>query len=189
MDLKASESDTTALGDAPPRLMGVHHTAFRCRDAEETRAFYEDVLGLPVKAALAFETTPSSGQKRPFMHLFFELADGKYVAFFDMPDTATPEKFELKDPFDLHYAFEAESHEEMMRFQRRLHAAGVPCYGPIDHHFVQSIYFADPNGLQLEITSREPAHDAIMAEEAGKARQLIADWTKRWGRGAKDNPG
>lgn len=27
-------------------LKGIHHSAYRCRDAEETRGFYEDVLGL-----------------------------------------------------------------------------------------------------------------------------------------------
>ncbi len=182
MDLQASETAETALGDKPPRLMGIHHTAFRCRDAEETRAFYEDIMGLPVKAALAIETTPASGQAKPFVHLFFELGDGTYMAFFDQPTTATEEKFKVKDPFDLHYAFEAESHAEMMRFHARLNAAGVPCYGPIHHEFVQSIYFTDPNGLQLEITSREPGHDAYMEHEAGKARDVIAAWNKRWGR-------
>ena len=29
-------------------VRGLHHFAWRCRDCEETRRFYEDVLGLPV---------------------------------------------------------------------------------------------------------------------------------------------
>ena len=40
----------------PPRITGIHHSAYRCRDAAETRAFYEGVLGLEVAAALAFDT-------------------------------------------------------------------------------------------------------------------------------------
>jgi catechol 2,3-dioxygenase-like lactoylglutathione lyase family enzyme len=44
---------------AAPGIRGVHHSAFRCRDAEETRRFYEDVLGLPLKAALTFEKDPA----------------------------------------------------------------------------------------------------------------------------------
>ena len=27
-------------------IKGLHHNAYRCRDSEETRAFYEDFLGL-----------------------------------------------------------------------------------------------------------------------------------------------
>ena len=35
-----------------PRLKHLHHVAFRCRDAEETRRFYEDLLGLKLAAGL-----------------------------------------------------------------------------------------------------------------------------------------
>jgi len=29
-------------------IKGLHHWAYRCRDAEEIRHFYEDILGLPL---------------------------------------------------------------------------------------------------------------------------------------------
>ena len=164
---------------ALPALKGVHHAAYRCRDAEETRKFYEDILGLPLKAALVFEEEPGSGRPLPYMHLFFELRDGNFVAFFDVPDGAHSGKFKMKWGMDLHYAMEATSHDEMMAFKGRLDAAGVPCFGPIDHHFVQSIYFYDPNGINVEITCRDSKHDEIMASEAVNARQIIADWTVR----------
>jgi catechol-2,3-dioxygenase len=63
----------------------------------------------------------------------------------------------------------------------------VPCFGPIDHHFVHSIYFYDPNGINVEITCRDTKHDAIMAEEATSARQIIADWTARTASQKADN--
>jgi catechol-2,3-dioxygenase len=66
-----------------------------------------------------------------------------------------------------------------MGFKARLDQAGVPCFGPIDHHFVHSIYFYDPNGINVEITCRDEKHDAIMAGEAANAGQIIADWTAR----------
>ncbi|MFZ5669837.1 MAG: VOC family protein [Pseudomonadota bacterium] len=172
-------AETKIEAEAPPKLKGVHHSAFRCRDAEETRAFYEDVLGLPVRAALAFDQVPGSGEENPYMHLFFELGDGNYIAFFDVPRGASEDRFALKDGMDLHFAMEAESHDEMMRFRKRLKAAGVPVFGPIDHHFCHSIYFHDPNGLALEITCRDAAHDRIMAEEAARARDVIAAWSAR----------
>ena len=58
-------------------------------------------------------------------------------------------------------------------------AAGIPCFGPIDHHFVKSLYMWDPNGLQVEITARDPQHDPILAHEAGLARAVLRDWTAR----------
>lgn len=160
-------------------LKGVHHTAFRCRDAEETRTFYQDVLGLPLAAAMVFEEEPGTGKPSPYMHLFFELADGNYVAFFDEPANAQDGKFKMKHGFDLHFAMEVESEDALRAYKARLDAAGVPAFGPIDHHFCRSIYFYDPNGLNVEITARAPDHDAIMAEEAGNAAAVIADWTAR----------
>jgi catechol 2,3-dioxygenase-like lactoylglutathione lyase family enzyme len=160
-------------------LKGVHHTAFRCRDAEETRRFYEDVLGLPLKACVTGEQEPGSGKPAPFLHLFFELGDGNYVAFFDEPGRASEEKFKPKHGFDLHLALEAETLDALKAWQAKLNAADVPAFGPIDHHFCHSIYFTDPNGLALEITTRDARHDAIMAEEGANARAMIAGWSAR----------
>ncbi len=160
-------------------LKGIHHSAFRCRDAEETRAFYEDVLGLPLKAALAFEEEPGSGRPHPYVHIFFALPDGNFIAFFDAPDSATEAHFRPAHGFDRHIAFEAGSEAELMEWKAKLDAAGVPCFGPIDHHFVRSIYMWDPNGLQVEITARVPAHDAILDAEAAGARDVLAGWSAR----------
>jgi catechol 2,3-dioxygenase-like lactoylglutathione lyase family enzyme len=160
-------------------LRGIHHSAYRCRDAEETRAFYEDVLGLPLAAALEEEREPGSGRKNPFVHIFFKLGDGNYIAFFDAPQSAADNSFDLVHGFDRHVAFEAADEAALKGWQDKLNAAGVPCFGPIDHGFVKSVYFSDPNGLPLEITTRVPTHDAIMAEEAAHARAIIAGWTAK----------
>lgn len=164
---------------AAPRISGVHHSAFRCKDAAETRAFYEGVLGLPLKAALTFEEEPGTGRPLPYMHLFFEMADGRFIAFFDVPGKAKPEKFGLKWGMDLHFAMEVASMDELAQFKARLDEHGIPCFGPIDHHFCHSLYFYDPNGINLEITVRDPRHDAIMAEEAAHADLVMAEWTAR----------
>jgi catechol 2,3-dioxygenase-like lactoylglutathione lyase family enzyme len=164
---------TTAL------LRGIHHSAYRCRDAEETRAFYEDLLGLPLAAALEEEREPGSGRKHPFVHIFFKMGDGNYIAFFDAPSSAAAGSFDLVHGFDRHVAFEVADEAEQQQWQARLNAAGVPCFGPIDHGFVKSVYFSDPNGLPLEITTRVAAHDAIMADEAAHARAVIAGWTAK----------
>lgn len=160
-------------------LKGIHHTAFRCRDAEETRHFYEDVLGLPLAAALAFEEEPGTGRPHPYVHIFFRLPDGNFIAFFDAPDSAAVHKFKPANGFDRHVAFEAGTVEKLAEWKARLDAANIPCFGPIDHHFVQSIYMWDPNGLQVEITARTDGHDRILETEAASARQVIEAWSAR----------
>lgn len=164
---------------APPKIKGIHHSAYRCRDAEETRRFYEEVMGLKLAAALDFDEISGTDEKLDYMHLFFELGDGNYLAFFDLPDTADEKKFKRKSGFNLHFAFEVGSIEEMEAFKKRFEDYGYDCHGPLDHEFVKSIYSWDPNGYQIEVTCRVPAHDKIMADEAVKSHKVMADWTRR----------
>jgi catechol 2,3-dioxygenase-like lactoylglutathione lyase family enzyme len=159
-------------------LRGIHHSAFRCRDAEETRRFYEDVLGLPLAAALTFDEEPGTGKPHPYMHLFFALGDGNFIAFFDAPDSAKPKHFFPSHGFDRHVAFETSDLASLTAMKARLDTAGIANFGPIDHHFVHSLYMWDPNGLQVEVTYRDPHHDAIMAKEASEAHTTMARWTE-----------
>lgn len=162
-----------------PAVKGVHHSAFRCRDAEETRRFYEGVLGLPLKASLTFDKDPG-GRDRPYMHLFFEFGDGNYIAFFDLPHTVKEEKFQIRDGMEeYHVAMEVASFDDLLAFKARLEEHGVAVYGPIDHHFCHSIYFYDPNGINLEFTIRDACHDAVMAKEATNGPKTMADWSQR----------
>lgn len=162
-----------------PEVKGVHHSAFRCRDAAETRAFYEGILGLPLKAALTFEKDPG-GQDRPYMHLFFEMGDNNYIAFFDLPHTVDEKRFRVKDGMeDYHVAMEVGSFDDLLAFKKRLAEHKVPVFGPIDHHFCHSIYFYDPNGINLEFTVRDTNHDRIMAEEAAGGERTMRAWEAR----------
>ncbi len=56
----------------PSRL---HHTAYVTRDLERTRAFYEDLIGLPLLATWC-ESDMLFGAMRTYCHVFFGLADG-----------------------------------------------------------------------------------------------------------------
>lgn len=170
-------TQTSVSRGGVPQITGVHHTAFRCRDAAETRHFYQNIMGLPLAAALSFDEEPGTGAPLQYMHLFFEMGDGNYVAFFDLPDSATEEKFKKRSGFNLHIAFAVDSMDDLAAFRERFEAHGIEVFGPIDHHFVQSIYCFDPNGIQVEVTSRVPAHDTIMADEAAKADAEMKRWT------------
>ncbi len=168
-----NETDRTA---SLPPVLGVHHAAFRCFDAEETRHFYEDILGLEFAAALAFDESPGGGPLE-YMHLFFKMADGNFVAFFDLPDQVDRKRFKPVNGFIKHIALKVAGEAELFAFRDRMTAAGVKLEGPIDHGFVRSIYSFDPNGIQVEITCPTEGHDRILAEEKAQARTVLAQWS------------
>ena len=70
-------------------IKGLHHNAYRCRDSEETRRFYEDFLGLPLAGSLDISET-KTGRETAVLHTFYRLDDGSYLAFFDAPDSPGP---------------------------------------------------------------------------------------------------
>jgi catechol 2,3-dioxygenase-like lactoylglutathione lyase family enzyme len=163
----------------PAKISNIHHSAYRCRDAEQTRWFYEDVLGLKLKAALVLDEISGTDIPREYMHLFFEMPDGNFIAFFDEPNNATPESFKHKDGLDLHVAFEIDNRDDLDLWKKKIRDARIKCHGPIDHGFVHSIYMYDPNGIQVEITCADKKYDEILAAKEAVVREQFKDWTAR----------
>ena len=153
-------------------IKGLHHNAYRCRDSEETRQFYEGFLGLPLAGTLWIEQT-KSGRKTDVLHTFYRLDDGSYLAFFEAPDM--PFDFKPQHDFDLHIALEVERKvlEPMMIKGRQ---AGLEVRGISDHHFAESICFRDPNGYVIELTAKQPAHDSHMDPATNRAREKLDQW-------------
>ena len=159
-------------------IRGLHHFAYRCRDAEETRRFYEDVLGLPLTHLVRADTIPSTGENCPYVHLFFEMTDGSSVAFFDLGDDQAAEPSPNTPRWANHLALRVDSVQAVEEARARLIAAGVDVLGPVDHEgFVQSIYFFDPNGVRLELTTQVASEEEMAAYRAS-ARALCAAWTQ-----------
>ena len=48
----------------------LHHNAYRCRDSEQTRAFYENFLGLPLVGSLEIRET-KTGRATEVLHTFY----------------------------------------------------------------------------------------------------------------------
>ncbi len=161
-------------------INSTQHTAYRCRDAEQTRWFWQDVLGLELAAALDFEElSGSNGEVRKYMHLFFAMGDGNLVAFFDDPDHVKSDYFDKKmDGFDSHIAMEVSTREDLLAMQQRINECGVTCVGPLDHGFAESIYFYDPSGIQAELTWKKPEYPEIMQQAGASARSSIENWSK-----------
>jgi catechol 2,3-dioxygenase-like lactoylglutathione lyase family enzyme len=154
-------------------IKGLHHNAYRCRDSEETRAFYEDFLGLPLSGALVIDVT-KSGRPTKVLHTFFRMDDGSFLAFFEAP--GTPFEFKPQHDFDLHIALEV-TQDALQAMLAKGKAAGIETRGISDHRFIDSIYFRDPNGYVIELTAKRGDHDAAMDPEHNSAREIVRGWT------------
>jgi catechol 2,3-dioxygenase-like lactoylglutathione lyase family enzyme len=130
-----------------PRWRGINHLALITTDMDATVRFYHEVLGARLVATLG---TPA------FRHYFFEFGPQQTVAFFEYRD-AQLEPFAkpagVPDPravqFD-HLAFNLADEDALLALRARLKAAGCEVTDVVDHGFIHSIYFTDPNGIALE---------------------------------------
>lgn len=153
-------------------IRGLHHAAFRCRDSEETRRFYEDFLELRLAGALPITTT-KTGNAANVLHTFYELADGSYIAFFEAPDR--PFAFTEQHDFDLHIALEVGT-DDMMRLYEKAAEQNIDRRGVSDHGFIHSVYFRDPNGYVVELSAKQPGHDIEMDPARNDAQKTLEKW-------------
>ncbi|HEY2749969.1 VOC family protein [Phenylobacterium sp.] len=161
-------------------IKGLHHNAYRCRDSEETRAFYEDFLGLPLSGSLLIQTT-KSGRRTKVLHTFYRMDDGSFLAFFEAPDM--PFEFKSQHDFDLHIALEVTGSAMEAMFAKGK-GLGMEVRGVSDHEFIDSIYFRDPNGYVVELTAKRPDHDELMDPSRNRAREILDKWTSERPAGA-----
>lgn len=156
-------------------IKGLHHAAYRCRDSEETRKFYEDFLGLPLAAALEIGET-KTGRTTRVLHTFYRMDDGLSVAFFEVPDMDFD--FKRQHDYDLHIALEV-SQADLEKMLAKGKAEGVETRGISDHRIINSIYFRDPNGYVVELTAKTPGHDEAMDKAHDPATQTLKAWQAR----------
>ncbi len=155
-------------------IRGLHHNAYRCRDSEETRRFYEDFLGLPLVNAFEINET-KSGRKTAVLHSFYRMDDGSHLAFFEAPET--PFDFKEQHDFDLHIALEV-AEEVLEPMKAKAKAAGIAVRGITDHGSMHSVYFRDPNGYVIEITAKSATHDDDMDPAKNGSRAELARWQR-----------
>ena len=138
------------------KTRGFNHIDLGTKDMEATRAFYEDVLGFPLVRADLVEI----GENGRLRHFFFDVGNGQLMGFMSGEDVnGYPKEFDSGinrglglAPGVYHFAFDAESENDLERIKQHLVSHGVKVRGPVDHEgWSKSIYFLDPNGLQLEV--------------------------------------
>lgn len=159
----------------PSRL---HHTAYVSTNLERTRAFYEDVIGLPLMATWC-ESDVLFGSERTYCHLFFGLADGSALAFFQFVRKEDQEQFGPKmpqTPFH-HIALKVEQPVQE-GIEQRLKAAGYkePQMYVLEHGYCRSVYAVDPDGMIVEFTVDHPDVEKINATRRADAHAELKRW-------------
>lgn len=150
----------------------LHHSAYRCRDSEETRAFYEDFLELPLADVFRIDET-KTGRTTNALHSFFQLGDGSFLAFFEVPGMHF--HFIDQHDYDLHIALEVDE-VTLQRMLEKGKAAGIETRGVADHGFIRSIYFRDPNGYVIELAAPTDMAEEYTKNAQKRAHASLAEW-------------
>src|SRR5207245_8882817 len=150
---------------------GFSHLGLSTLDLDKTRDFYEIVLGF--KAVRCDSIKVKEG--RQIRHIFFDTGRDQLIAFMEARGVpGVPAHYDAGITRGLgvpstfyHFAFEAGSEAGLEDKQRELRAKGVEVTDVVDHDWAKSIYFKDPNGIQLEFccfTCNLNANDARMQD-------------------------
>ena len=162
---------------SPPNLMGIHHVAYRCKDARETVAFYQKALGMRFTTAFSEDHVPSTGEEDPYMHVFLDAGNDNVLAFFELPKQSEMGRDHNTPKWVQHIAFRLATTEQLHTAKTHLEALGIDVIGPTDHGVFISIYFFDPNGHRLELTAdigTQAQYDAL----AKVASPMLEEWSQ-----------
>lgn len=161
-----------------PQIHAIHHPAIKCYDAEETRSFYENVLELPMNAAVAINDDGLGGDFY-FMHVFFRMGDGDFLAFFDKDTEIKPDLFKSFEVDDFRLTLRIQSDEHLQRLERRIQAADIPYTGPVETALGKSLFLQDPNFLNIELNVPHVDEESALADARQNAREVLAAWTEK----------
>lgn len=134
---------------------GVNHLAISTGDMKGQLEFFCDVLGLPLRALYWMHGVEGT------YHGFVELSPESYIAFVQHPDNSPDIQWGVShagnagEPVTVgamqHVAFHVDDLDDLLAMRDRIRDRGIQVMGPIDHGFCQSMYFAGPEGLSLEV--------------------------------------
>lgn len=160
-----------------PNLNGVHHVAYRCKDAKETVEFYEKALGMTYTTAFAEDRVPSTGEYDPYMHVFLDAGNDNILAFFELPEQPEMGRDPNTPAWVQHLAFRVGSVEELVAAKAHIEKMGIGVIGPTHHGIFKSIYFFDPNGHRIELAADIGTEDQY-DELRRVAEPMLEEWSE-----------
>jgi catechol 2,3-dioxygenase-like lactoylglutathione lyase family enzyme len=160
----------------PGRPAMLSHAAYVTHDTRATADFFTRILGMELVNAVLDDKIPSTGEPVPYFHSFFRLGDGSTVAFFEAPELPAkgPAPHPAYGTFE-HLALEVEDKATVDAWYEWLVSNRIEVVGPVDHKIIYSIYFHEPGGLRLEITT--PLSNE-WNDNAEAARRSLDEWVE-----------
>lgn len=134
---------------------GINHLAIATRDIKAQIEYFTDVLGGELKALYWMHGVANT------FHAFVELSPSCYIAFQQHPDNPAEGTIGVTHAGNAggqvtagtmqHLAFNVDTLDDLLALRDRIRSRGVPVMGPMNHGMCQSMYFAGPEGLALEV--------------------------------------
>jgi catechol 2,3-dioxygenase-like lactoylglutathione lyase family enzyme len=135
-------------------LRGLNHVGLATRDMDATIEFYCNVLGFRIVRYDRFTITEGGSMR----HVFLDCGNQQTISFLapEKVDRLAEWKTGINDGLGVpngfyHFAFHADSEEELEAARTNLQTHKVAVTPVVDHDWCRSVYFFDPvNGLSLE---------------------------------------
>jgi catechol 2,3-dioxygenase-like lactoylglutathione lyase family enzyme len=126
---------------------GVHHITIVGADRQTSIDFWEGVLGMP----FVFEQPNLDNESES--HLYFDPGDGRLITVFTNEEREPDPARTATDIGCVHHVAFAVSKATFDQAVERLDERGIRNSGVKDRGFMDSLYFDDPLGLLIELSS------------------------------------
>ena len=147
---------------------GVHHITIVGADRQTAIEFWEGVLGMP----FVFEQPNLDNASES--HLYFDPGDGRLITVFTNEERVPDPTRTSTDQGAVHHLAFSLSQATFAQAVERLDERGIRHSGVKDRGFMDSIYFEDPLGLLIELSSYrfEPPFGSTHADVLLEAHRL-----------------
>ena len=146
--------------------LALDHVAIPIVDARGSHRFYSEILGFELVDALSGD----DWNGKPWLMMIFGVPDGKQLALVAFRGGKPAER----EGDERHYAFAVATDADQAEWRARLEANGVEVREE-NHGTQRSIYFSDPNGITLEITTPPTPKTAKTNAEA---KDVVWEWVE-----------